>query len=209
MTELRFSVLDIAAEPYAAVPTLLARLRVEEGTGEPVHAVVLRAQVRIEAQRRGYDDREEAGLLDLFDRRERWADTLRPLLWMHATAMVPGFTGATEVDLPLPCTYDFEVTGAKYLQALRDGEIPLLLLYSGTVFTRGTTGFAVTQIPWSAETSHRLPVAVWRTSWTVASPAASGCAWTATPSRRWRATNPPAVSWAGTTPSNRCWRRPR
>ena len=45
---------------------------------------------------------------------------------------------------------------------MRDGEIPLLLLFSGTVFTRGTTGFAVTQIPWSAETSHRLPVAVWR-----------------------------------------------
>ena len=162
MTELRFSVLDITAEPYAVVPTLLARLRIDESTGEPVHAVALRAQVRIEPQRRGYDDREETGLLDLFDRRERWADTLKPLLWMHATAMVPGFTGATEVDLPLPCTYDFEVTGAKYLQALRDGEIPLVLLFSGTVFTRGTIGFAVTQIPWDAETTHRLPVAVWR-----------------------------------------------
>ena len=79
-----------------------------------------------------------------------------------STALVPGFTGATEVDLPLPCTYDFEVTGAKYLQALRAGEIPLVLLFSGTVFTRGAAGFAVTQIPWSAETSHRLPVAVWR-----------------------------------------------
>ena len=162
MTELRFSVLDVTAEPYAVVPTLLARLRIEESTGEPVHAVALRAQVRIEPQRRGYDDREEAGLLDLFGRRERWADTLKPLLWMHATAMVPGFTGATEADLPLPCTYDFEVTGAKYLQALADGEIPLVLLFSGTVFTRGATGFAVTQIPWNAETTHRLPVAVWR-----------------------------------------------
>jgi Family of unknown function (DUF6084) len=162
MTELRFSVLDIAAEPYAVVPTLVARLRVEETTGEPVHALALRCQVRIEPQRRRYDEDEEAGLLDLFGPRERWADTLKPFLWMHTTAMVPGFVSATEVELPLPCTYDFEVSGAKYLQALRDGEIPLVLLFSGTVFTRGSNGFGVTQIPWDRETTHRLPVAVWR-----------------------------------------------
>ena len=162
MTELRFSVLDIAPEPYAAVPTLLARVRVEEGTGEPVHAVALRAQVRIEPQRRRYDDEEEAGLLDLFGQRERWSDTLKPFLWLHTTAMVPGFTRVTELELPLPCTYDFEVMGAKYLQGLRDGEIPLVLLFSGTVFTRGASGFAVTQIPWDSEATHRLPVVVWR-----------------------------------------------
>ena len=65
--------------------------------------------------------------------------------------MVQGFTGATEVDLPLPCTYDFEVAAAKYLHALRDGDVPLLLLFSGTVFTRGATGFAVEQVPWDCE----------------------------------------------------------
>ena len=37
----------------------------------------------------------------------------------------------------MPCTYDFEVAGAKYLHALDAGEIPLLFLFSGTVFTRG------------------------------------------------------------------------
>lgn len=162
MTELQFSVLDVVAEPYAVTPTLVARLRVEERTGEPVHALALRCQVRIEPQRRRYDDAEEAGLLDLFGARARWTETLKPFLWMHTTAMVQGFTEATEVDLPLPCTYDFEVSGAKYLQALRGGEIPLVLLFSGTVFTRGTSGFGVTQIPWDRETTHRLPVAVWR-----------------------------------------------
>ena len=59
---------------------------------------------------------------------------------MHCAAMVQGFTGTTEVDLPMPCTYDFEVTGSKYLHALRDGFVPLLLLFSGTVFTRGQLG---------------------------------------------------------------------
>ncbi len=162
MSALTFSVLDIAAEPYAAVPTLVARLRVEETTGEVVHALALRAQVRIEPQRRRYDDAEAAGLADLFGPRPRWGDTVKPFLWLHATAMVQGFTGGTEVELALPCTYDFEVAGTNYLQALRDGEIPLVLLFSGTVFTRGTTGFSVAQVPWDRECSYRLPVRVWR-----------------------------------------------
>jgi hypothetical protein len=124
--------------------------------------VALRAQVRIEAQKRRYDDAEERGLLDLFGPRERWVDTLKPFLWLHTTTMVQGFTGSTEVELVLPCTYDFEVAGAKYLQALRDGDIPLLLLFSGTVFSRGATGFEVAHIPWDKEASYRLPVRIWR-----------------------------------------------
>lgn len=162
MTDLHFSVLDIAAEPYAVVPTLIARLRIEERTGAVVHAVALRTQVRIEAQKRRYDEAEASGLLDLFGPRKRWVDTLKPFLWMHTTATVQGFTGSTEVELVLPCTYDLEVAGAKYLHALRDGEIPLVLLFSGTIFSRGATGFEVEQIPWDKEASYRLPVRVWR-----------------------------------------------
>ncbi len=56
---------------------------------------------------------------------------------MQCSAMVQGFTGITEVDLALPCTYDFEVTGSRYLHALGDGTIPLALLFSGTIFTKG------------------------------------------------------------------------
>jgi hypothetical protein len=40
--------------------------------------------------------------------------------------------------------------------------VPLRLLFSGTVFTRGETGFAVEQVPWHQEAVHRLPVPVWR-----------------------------------------------
>jgi hypothetical protein len=170
MTDLRFTVIDIVPEPYAVTPNLLARLRIEEttgtGSGTVVHAIALRAQVRIEPQRRRYDDLEEQGLLDLFGHRERWADTLRPFCWLHTSTMVQGFTGATEASLVLPCSYDVEVAGSKYLQALAsgdsDGEVPLNLLFSGTVFTRGSTGFGVEQIPWHTETDHRLPVRVWR-----------------------------------------------
>lgn len=162
MSTLRFVVRDIVAEPYAVTPNLLARLRIEETTGATVHALALRCQVRIEPHRRPYDDAEEQGLLDLFGPRERWAQTQRSFSWLHANAMVPGFTDAADVDLVLPCTYDVEVAGAKYLQALGDGHVPLTFLFSGTVFTRGDGGFGVEQVPWQHEAGYRLPVDVWR-----------------------------------------------
>jgi uncharacterized protein DUF6084 len=162
VTELDFAVLDISPERFAVAPNLLVRLQLTETSGAVVHAVALRCMVRIEPQRRPYASSESDGLLDLFGERERWAQTLKPFTWTQCNVMVPGFTGTAEVDLPLPCTYDFEVIAAKYLHALRDGEVPLELLFSGTVFTRGTTGFSVEQIPWHKEVSYRMPVAVWR-----------------------------------------------
>jgi hypothetical protein len=161
VTELAFTVLDIRPEPYAAAPSLLARLRITETSGERVHAIALRCQVRIEPQRRGYTGEEKAGLADLFGAPSRWGETLRPVLWTQTSTMVPGFADATEVDLPLPCTYDFEVAAAKYLHALSGDDVPLSLLFSGTVFTRGLAGFGVEQIPWHLEATHRMPVRVW------------------------------------------------
>lgn len=162
MTELSFDVLRVEPERHAASPVLTARLRLSETTGEVVHAIALRAQVRIEPQRRGYTTPERDALLDLFGEAARWGQTAKPFLWLHSSTMVPGFTGSTEVDLPLTCTYDFEVAASKYLHGLTDGEVPLVLLFSGTVFTRGATGFSVTQIPWHKEATYRLSVRVWR-----------------------------------------------
>ena len=76
--------------------------------------------------------------------------------------MVQGFAGTNGVDLPVACTYDVDVSGTKDLHALRGGDVPLILLFSGTVFTRGETGFAVAQLSWSLEAPCRLPVREWR-----------------------------------------------
>jgi len=162
MSNYTFSVADIFAEPYAVAPQLTARLRIAEATGQQIHAVALRCQVRIEPQRRRYSEQEQHGLLGLFGDRDRWVDTLRPLLWMHCNTMVPGFRSVTEVDLVLPCSYDFDVVGSRYLHALSDGTVPLSLLFSGTVFTRGSNGFGVEQVPWDCEARYDLPVSVWR-----------------------------------------------
>jgi len=162
MSTYSFSVVDIFAEPYAASPQLTSRLRIEETSGQTIHAIALRCQVRIEPQRRRYDGPDESGLRALFGERDRWVDTLKPFLWMQCNAMVQGFTGITEVDLPLPCTYDFDVAGSRYLHAVGEGTIPLALLFSGTVFTKGSTGFSVQQVPWDCEASYQLPVEVWK-----------------------------------------------
>ena len=162
MSAYTFSVLDVTAEPYAASPQLTCRLRIEESTGRRVHAIALRCQVRIEPQRRRYEPAEQDALRGLFGEPGRWGDTLKAFQWMQANATVQGFTGETETELALPCTYDLEVSGARYLHALDAGDVPLNLLFSGTIFTKGATGFEVEQVPWACEARWRLPVRVWR-----------------------------------------------
>ena len=85
------------------------------------------------------------------------------MLWTHASVVVPPFTGTTVVDLPVPCSFDFNVAATKYFHALEDGEVPLCLLFSGTIFYSDDDGFLqVSQIPWEKEASFRLPVSVWK-----------------------------------------------
>ncbi len=162
MTSLAFEVLDARAEPHAAVPTIMLRLRVEEADGFSVHALALRAQIRIEPQRRKYSPEEEEGLYELFGDTPQWGDSLRPFLWTNVSTTLAAFHGTCEFELPVECTYDFEIAGAKYLHALADGDIPLILLFSGTAFTKGDTGFAAEPLSWSAEAQCKLPVRVWR-----------------------------------------------
>jgi Family of unknown function (DUF6084) len=162
VTAVTFAVLEVAPEPYAVTPVLTARIGISASGDEPVHAIALRCQVRVEPLRRGYTDDEAAGLLDLFGPRDRWSTTQHTFLWQHTGTMVPGFTGTTQVDLPLECTYDFEVTAAKYFHALRDGIIPLQFLFSGTVFAKGERNFSVQQVPWDREDHYDLPVSAWR-----------------------------------------------
>lgn len=162
MTELGFEVLGARAEPHAAVPTLMLRLGVSAAGGASVHALALRCQIRIEPQRRRYSAIEQERGDEMFGEPRRWGDTLRPFLWTHVSTTVSGFTGSTEFDLAIECSYDFEVAGAKYLHSLDGGDIPLLLLFSGTVFTKGQTGFAAEPVAWDQEASYRLPVSLWR-----------------------------------------------
>jgi hypothetical protein len=163
VSDLAFAITGARAEPYAASPLLALRMRVTEGSGAAVHAITLRVQIQIEPQRRRYGAVESAKLGELFGGPERYGDTLKPLLWTFVSTTVLAFEGCTECDLLVPCSYDFDVAANKYCDALEDGEIPLVLQFSGTLFVRGANGSVATGlVPWTCEARYRLPVAVWR-----------------------------------------------
>lgn len=164
MPDLSFQIEGVKAPAFAAAPLLAFKLRIANAIAdEPVHSVMLRCQIQIAATRRRYSPRDQERLIDLFGEPERWSQTLRSLLWTHASVVVPAFTGGAEVDLPVPCTYDFNVAATKYFYALEEGEIPLLFLFSGTVFYAGAHGgLQVAQISWDKEAPFRLPVQAWK-----------------------------------------------
>ena len=162
MSALGFSIVGASALPYAASPTLALRLHVTETTGVRVHAIALRGQVQIEPQKRRYAVAESERLGDLFGSVDRYGETLRPLLWTHVATTILAFESETEVELAIPCSYDFDVAAHKYLAALEGGEIPIVLYFSGTVLLEGERGVAAELVSWTTEAKYRLPVAVWR-----------------------------------------------
>jgi hypothetical protein len=164
MPELNFQVDSAEAVQFAAAPMLAFKLRLTNADdAETIYSVALRCQIQIEATKRRYSGREQEHLRDLFGEPERWGQTLRGMLWTHASIVVPPFVGTTLVDLPVPCTFDFNVAAAKYFAGLDDDEVPLCLQFSGTAFYETSEGaLQVAQISWEKETRFRLPVSTWR-----------------------------------------------
>src|SRR5213082_57291 len=121
VAELAFDCTGARVDRYAVVPSLSLILRISETSGQRVEAIALRCQIRIEPARRRYSAAEAERLNDLFGDTERWADTLKPMQFSTVATMVPGFSGATEVDLPVPFTYDLEVGSARYFDSLEAG----------------------------------------------------------------------------------------
>jgi hypothetical protein len=162
MAELVFDCIGVEPDRFAVVPSMNLKLRISETSGQRVETIALRCQIRIEPAKRRYNPVEEQRLNDLFGDTHQWADTLKPFQFTTVTAMVPRFTGSTEIDLPVPFSYDLEVASARYFTSLEDGEIPLLLLFSGTIFAVTDGRMQVQLVPWSKEAPCRVPVATWR-----------------------------------------------
>ena len=165
MPDLSFQIEGASVVPFAAAPTLAFRLQIKNAAAnERIHTVALRCQIQIEVTRRRYSPEEQQRMLDLFGEPDRWSQTLRTLLWTHANVVVPGFEGqSTVVDLQVPCSFDFNVAATKYFEGVTDGEIPLHILFSGTVFyALPDIGLQVAPISWEQEARFKLPVKVWR-----------------------------------------------
>lgn len=170
MPDLTFQVEGARAVTDTAAPLIALALRVANAPAdEPVAAVSLGCQVRIEPAGRAYAASEQGALRELFGEPERFARTTRAsLLWTTANVGVPAFTGATTLEVLLPCTYDLRVATAKYFHALEDdgAPVPLRLLFSGTIFYReGASGaLQVARVPWSREAAYLLAPRVWQTA---------------------------------------------
>jgi hypothetical protein len=153
-----------SAEPlrFGASPHIIFKLKVANNSDTGIHSVILRSQIQLEAARRHYSEAEQAGLQDLFGDPSRWGDTVRSLLWANTSTVIPAFTRETTVDLQVPCTFDFNVATTKYFAGIKEGDIPVTCLFSGTVFYVGGDGaLQAAQIPWEKEATYRLPVRVW------------------------------------------------
>jgi hypothetical protein len=164
MPDLSFEIISAEVEAYSVLPTLIFKMRIANvDEEERIQNINLKSQIMLTVTRRPYNAGEKAKLQELFGAPERWGETLRTFLWTHVTTVVPGFSGSTTVDLPVSCTYDFEVVSAKYFSALEDGVVPLTFLFSGTIFYKDEAGnLQIGQVSWSKEAAYRLPVALWK-----------------------------------------------
>ena len=164
MPDIDFEVTGAEAVTFAAAPLLNLKLRLtNKDADEQIQNVMLRCQINLEVARRGYTDTEKTRMFELFGEPSRWGQTLKSMLWTHTNIVVQPFTAATEVDLPVSCTFDFNVAATKYFDGLDAGEVPLLLLFSGTMFYRDESGdLQIGQISWNKEAQFRLPVKIWQ-----------------------------------------------
>jgi len=164
MPDLSFAIDGVEAVQSTASPLVALKLRISNGNStETIHTGVLRCQAQIETARRRYSTAEQDRLSDLFGAPERWAQTLRPLLWANTHVIVPSFTADTLVEVQLPCSFDFNIASTKYFAGLEDGDIAVTLLFSGTIFYK-TSGapLQIAQVPWDKEAGCRVPVRLWR-----------------------------------------------
>lgn len=164
MPELHIIIEGAEVIKHAALPLIALKLRITNfPAAETIHAITLRCQVQLEPAKRRYGAGEQGKLLDLFGTPERWARTVKPLLWMNTSLAVPRFMDAVVVDLELPCTFDFNVAATKYFHALDAGDIPLSVMFSGTLFYEASDGaLQISQVPWDREANYRLPVKIWK-----------------------------------------------
>jgi hypothetical protein len=164
MPDLNFQVTGVEAVARGMTPLLHFKIAAANSPPEQaVQAVLLNAQVQIQCPQRGYNAHEKENLVELFGPPEAWGQTLRNRLWAHANTTLGAFTGRTETVLPVVCTYDLNIASTRYFYGLEGGEVPLLFLFSGSVFYSTPEGcLQVSPISWNTECIYRMPVEVWR-----------------------------------------------
>lgn len=160
--EPELEVLAAGHVPRSAVPTMRFRVAVADRSGLRVQTIALSALITIEPAKRSYDEGERERLVELFGEPERWAATTQSFRWAQVGALVPAFTGRTELDLLVPCSYDLELAPAKYLAGLGGGEVPLRFHFNGSVHYEAAGGRPqVVPLPWDRSVRFAMPHDAW------------------------------------------------
>lgn len=171
-------------DAHALGPTLRLHLRIAETTGTRIHALALRTQIRLEPAARRYRPAQQERLVELFGDPSRWGRTLAPMQVATVSSLAPSFDGEHTLALEVPMTFDTELAVTRYFRGVSDDPdetVPIRLLFSGTVFYAGAQDeVRIGLVPWSLETTFRLPVSVWRD---MARDFHGGTTWLALPER--------------------------
>jgi len=164
MRDLNFQINGVEPVMRGLTPGLHFKLSISVSPStETIQALLLNAQIQIQSPQRVYSATEKQRLTDLFGPPERWGETLRNRLWTHANTTVGMFTGCTEAILPVTCTYDLNLAATKYFYGLEGGEVPLLFLFSGSIFYAGADNrLQVERLSWDKECVYRMPIQTWR-----------------------------------------------
>jgi Family of unknown function (DUF6084) len=161
--EPEINVVGVRADEYAASPTVVFSLRVREPSEREIYTIALSTRVLVDPAGRGYDEQAREALFDLFGPSDTMVGALQALVWAQASVLTPSFRGEATVDVPIPCTYDLEVSSAKYFASLPDGVAPLDFHFNGTIFYSGEHDrLQIAHVPWACTARFRMPVAVWR-----------------------------------------------
>ena len=176
MPDLDFQITGVEPAAQGLAPLLHFKLQVSASPpGQSIQGVLLNVQIQIQAPQRSYSPPEKERLFELFGPPEQWGQTLRNRLWGHAHANQGAFTGSTLLILPVPCSFDLNIAATKYFYALETGEVPLLFLFSGSLFYTTAEGrLQVERISWSKECVYRMPLESWRSLMDAHYP---NCAW--------------------------------
>lgn len=164
MPDLDFKITSVEAAVHGIAPLLNFKIDITNTPEtETIQSVMLQTQIQIQPTQRTYEPAEKEKLSELFGTPDRWGQTLRARLWTHANASVRQFAGKTEATLSVPCTYDLNVSATKFFYALENGEVPLLFLFSGTIFYEASDGrLQIQQVSWNKECAYRMPIAIWQ-----------------------------------------------
>lgn len=164
MPDLDLRITDVEPAARGMAPLLLFHLEVTNSPAEEeIQSATLQVQIQFQCPQRAYNSSEKEKLVELFGMPERWGQTLRNRLWTLATATLGSFRGSTTARMAVPCSFDLNVSAAKYFYGIEEGDVPLLFLFSGTVFYSAQDGRLQAQrISHEKECKWRMPARVWR-----------------------------------------------